>query len=94
MKKEITFKELISLGYKEKSIKEEIQSNMLTRIKSGKDVFNWVWGRMVIGGVVIFDDYGGLLTNGISRLVDDEYVKKDRIVFHNLNGHALMVKVL
>ena len=28
MKKEITFKELISLGYKEKSIKEEIQSNM------------------------------------------------------------------
>ena len=62
--------------------------------QSGKDIFNWIWGRMVIGGVVIFDDYGGLLTNGISRLVDDEYVKKDRIVFHNLNGHALMVKVL
>ena len=49
---------------------------------------------MVIGGVVVFDDYGGLLTNGISKLVDDEYVKKDRIVIHNLNGHALMVKVL
>ena len=43
---------------------------------------------------VIFDDYGGTLTNGISKLVDDEYVKKDRIVIHNLNGHALMVKVL
>ena len=62
--------------------------------QSGKDVFNWVWERMVIGGVVVFDDYGGLLTNGISKLVDDEYVKKDRIVIHNLNGHALMVKVL
>ena len=44
MKKEITFKELKSLGYKEKSIKEEIQSNMLTRIKSGKDVFNGLFG--------------------------------------------------
>ena len=44
MKKEITFKELISLGYKEKSIKEEIQSNMLTRIKSRKDVLNGLFG--------------------------------------------------
>ena len=44
MKKEITFKELKSLGYKDKSIKEEIQSNMLTRIKSGKNVFNGLFG--------------------------------------------------
>ena len=36
MKKEITFKELISLGYKEKSIKEEIQSNMLTELNLEK----------------------------------------------------------
>ena len=44
MKKEITFKELKSLGYKDKSIKEEIQSNMLTRIKSRKNVFNGLFG--------------------------------------------------
>ena len=43
MKKEITFKELKSLGYKEKSIKEEIQSNMLYRIKSEK-MFSGLFG--------------------------------------------------
>ena len=44
MKKEITFKELKDLGYKEKNIKEEIQSNMISRIKSGKDIFNGLFG--------------------------------------------------
>ena len=44
MKKEITFKELKDLGFKENSIKEEIQLNMIARIKSGKDVFMGLFG--------------------------------------------------
>ena len=44
MKKEITFKELKDLGFKENSIKEEIQSNMIARIKFGKDVFKGLFG--------------------------------------------------
>ncbi|MDG1146465.1 MAG: sigma 54-interacting transcriptional regulator [Flavobacteriales bacterium] len=44
MKKEITFKELKAQGHQEKSIMEEIQSNMISRIKSGQAVFAGLWG--------------------------------------------------
>ena len=44
MKKEITFKELKAQGHQQKSIMEEIQSNMISRIKSGQAVFAGLWG--------------------------------------------------
>ncbi len=61
--------------------------------QSGKDVFYWIWKRMVKGGIVIFDDYGGLLTDGITKFVNEEFINKDRIVIHNLNGHAVIIKL-
>ncbi len=39
MKKEITFKELKDSGYKDKTINEEIQANLILRIKAKKPVF-------------------------------------------------------
>ena len=32
---------------------------------SARDVANWVWDRMVIGGILVFDDYGFRGTEGI-----------------------------
>ena len=44
MKKEITFKALKASGYIEKSINEEIQFNLIARIKAKQDVFEGLWG--------------------------------------------------
>jgi O-methyltransferase len=60
--------------------------------QSAKDVLEWIWPKMVIGGVVIFDDYGFDRCNGIARLVDRYMNYNDRIIIYNLNGHAIMIK--
>lgn len=60
---------------------------------SAKDVAKWVWGRMPVGGIVVYDDYEGLTTAGITQLVNEQLEMPDRIVVHNLNGHAVIVKV-
>jgi magnesium chelatase subunit I len=44
MRKEITFKELKASGYKDQSINEEIQSNLISRIKAKEPVFEGLWG--------------------------------------------------
>jgi len=61
--------------------------------ESAKDILHWVWDRMTAGGIVVFDDYGFCGCEGIARLVDDQAGEKDRLVFQNLNGHALVVKL-
>lgn len=42
--KEITFKELKDSGYTDKTINEEIQQNLIRRIKDRKPVFEGLWG--------------------------------------------------
>ena len=44
MKKEITFQELKDSGYKSKTINEEIQANLILRIKAKKPVFEGLMG--------------------------------------------------
>ena len=61
--------------------------------QSAKDVVRWIWGRMVIGGVVVYDDYGGKTTGGITKFVNEQLDEKDRLVLHNLNGHAVVIKL-
>jgi O-methyltransferase len=61
--------------------------------QSAKDVVAWVWDRMVIGGIVVYDDYGFLGCDGITKLVEEQRQLRDRLVFHNLNGHAIVVKL-
>jgi O-methyltransferase len=60
---------------------------------SGRAILGWVWPRLVRGGIVVFDDYGFLSTGGITRLVNEERSKTDRLMLHNLNGHAAFVKM-
>ncbi len=61
---------------------------------SAKDILAWVWRRLMPGGIVIFDDYGFHSCAGITQLVNEERAKSDRLVIHNLNGHAIVVKIL
>lgn len=61
--------------------------------QSAKDIVGWLWPRLAIGGMVVFDDYGFQRCAGITRFVNEERSRKDRLVIHNLNGHAIMVKM-
>jgi O-methyltransferase len=61
--------------------------------KSAKDIVNWIWDKMIVGGVIVFDDYGFHTCNGITKYVNELKLDKDKVVIHNLNGHAIIVKV-
>lgn len=60
--------------------------------ESARYILEWLWDRLVVGGVVVYDDYGFPRTSGITRHVDDQRSKPDRITLYNLNGHAVVVK--
>ena len=60
--------------------------------QSAKDVLDWVWPRLSPGGVVVFDDYGFPACPGVTKLVDEQRMRDDRLVLHNLNGHGIVVK--
>jgi O-methyltransferase len=57
-----------------------------------RDIFNWVWDRVVPGGVVVFDDYGFYECEGVAHFVNETATRPDLLYVHNLNGHALLVK--
>jgi O-methyltransferase len=60
--------------------------------QSAKDISDWIWDRMVPGGIIVHDDYGFPTCTGITRYVDEQMLLEDRLVFHNLNGHAIIIK--
>jgi O-methyltransferase len=61
--------------------------------QSAKEIVDWIWDRLIPGGVIVFDDYGFSTCTGIIRYVNEQKSKGDRLVLHNLNGHAIIVKV-
>ncbi len=61
--------------------------------QSARDVVEWLWDRLIIGGMVVYDDYGFRTTPGITRYVNEQRELSDRLVIHNLNGHAVVVKI-
>jgi O-methyltransferase len=61
--------------------------------ESAKDIVDWIWDKIIIGGVIIFDDFGFHTCNGITKYVEEQKSKKDRIIIHNLNGHAVMIRI-
>lgn len=44
-------------------------------------------------GLIVYDDYGFEMCPGITRLVDEPMGMSDRTIFHNLNGHAVVLKL-
>lgn len=61
--------------------------------QSSKEVTEWVWSRMVPGGIVVYDDYGDKTTDGVTRYLEEQATMNDRLVFCNLNAHAVVVKL-
>jgi O-methyltransferase len=60
---------------------------------SAKDILEWVWKKLIPGGIVVFDDYGFHSCTGVTKLVDEYRNYSDRQIIHNLNGHAIMIKL-
>lgn len=61
--------------------------------ESAMSTFEWVWPRLVRGGIVVFDDYGFYSCGGVTRFVDQMRGRPDRLVIYNVNGHAIVVKM-
>lgn len=53
----------------------------------------WIWDRLVVGGIIVFDDYGFIETEGVTRYVDEITHREDRLFVYNLNGHGILVKM-
>ena len=62
--------------------------------RSTKDAFNFIWERVVEGGVVVFDDYGMLSAcAGIQKFINEIKDDADKLFIPNLNGQAYIIKV-
>lgn len=61
--------------------------------QSAKDIVEWIWPRLVRGGIIVYDDYGFYACGGITQFVNEERRKTDRIITYNLNGHAVVIKI-
>jgi O-methyltransferase len=61
--------------------------------QSAKDIVDWVWVRLVHGGMVVFDDYGLNFCDGVKSLVNEQAEHAGKLVIHNLNGHAIVVNL-
>ncbi len=60
---------------------------------SAKDILEWVWNKLIPVGVVVFDDYVFHTFTGVTKLVEEYRNHSDRQIIHNLNGHAIMIKL-
>jgi O-methyltransferase len=60
--------------------------------ESARDVYYKVWPLIVPGGVVVFDDYGFQGCEGVTCFVN-EIASREHLFIHNLNGHAILVKI-
>lgn len=61
--------------------------------QSAKEIFEWVWPKMVSGGIVIFDDFGFAACEGITQLVNEiSELNKDAFLIYNINGHGIILK--
>lgn len=61
--------------------------------ESARAIFEWVWPRLVVGGAVVYDDYGFAWCEGVTRHVEQVRDGPDRRFVHNLNGHAVLIRL-
>ncbi len=60
---------------------------------SAKEVFDSIWDKIVVGGAVVFDDYGFFGCEGITHLCNEmKSTRKNSRFIHNINGHSIFIK--
>jgi O-methyltransferase len=61
--------------------------------QSAKDIVDWIWDKMVLGGIIIFDDYGFSTCDGITKYVNEQFSANGKLCLYNINGHAIIIKI-
>lgn len=61
--------------------------------QSAKEIVEWIWPKLSIGGMIVYDDYGFIDCDGITEHVEEQRSSSDRLLMYNLNGHAVIVKI-
>jgi len=62
--------------------------------QSAKDIYNWIWPKMVIGGVLIYDDYGYFNEcAGIGKHISELSQDSDKLLIRSPNRHCFIVKI-
>jgi O-methyltransferase len=60
--------------------------------QSAKDAVEHLWNHMPSGATMVFDDYGFVGCDGVTRYVDELRRSSEVLYVHNLNGHAIVIK--
>lgn len=60
---------------------------------SSKDIVEWCLPRMSVGSILVFDDYGFFGCEGVTTFCDELKLRNDLVFTHNLNGHAIFIKI-
>ncbi|MFY9101283.1 class I SAM-dependent methyltransferase [Aliarcobacter cryaerophilus] len=60
---------------------------------SANDIVEWIWPKMVVGGMIVYDDYGYSTCKGITKHVNELSNDDDKMIFYNTNGHAIIIKI-
>jgi O-methyltransferase len=60
--------------------------------QGAKDAFEWLVPRLLIGSIVVFDDYGSSQTSGIRSFIDELHGSEDFAIVRNINGQATAVR--
>ena len=58
---------------------------------SAKEVFDYCWNNLSVGGAVIFDDYGFWTCEGVTKYFNALELPNGRKIY-NLNGHGIIIK--
>jgi O-methyltransferase len=61
--------------------------------QSSKDIVEWSLSRLSVGGVIVFDDYGFSSCEGVTKYCNELRLNSNFLFIHNLNGHAIFIKV-
>jgi O-methyltransferase len=61
--------------------------------ESTKDIVEWGLPRLSVGGLIVFDDYGFSGCEGVTTYCEELRSNSDFFFIHNLNGHAIFVKI-
>lgn len=61
--------------------------------QSTKEILEWIWPRLAVGGIVVSDDYGMEGTSGVTKCIDEFEVNAPGAAsIYNLTGQAILVK--
>jgi O-methyltransferase len=60
---------------------------------SSKDIVEWCLPRLSMGSMIVFDDYGFFGCEGVTKFCDEFRQRKNFRFMHNLNGHAIFIKI-